>query len=143
MSSLIIKIPKKLPGNFMAIALIVAGLAATASIVIAYISLQDVKNTSQDYDSKMAKITADAGLDLGLLDYNNNHDVELAANCQDPLVSCTAPVDSTASLPVRIYLDRLGCSAAEMAAKNHWYDKIVKYEKQCKGKVVNGDKYYE
>ena len=117
--------------TILAITLVVGTLAMAGAIGIGIISMQDVKISDDLEVAEQAYRAANSGLELGMLYFNYNHDVALGTDCDNVQTNCpTIPTD-TAGLPIRIYLDRLGCSPTKLKTGS------------CDTIKVNGATHYE
>jgi hypothetical protein len=144
------RIFKKTRGNILAMTLVISGVAGVVALSMYAITSSDIKISGQKEDSLIAYQAASAGIDLGLMYYKFNNNVELSADCQNvnDSANCTEPTSST-GLPLRFYLDRLGC--VEISANNgtNIKDDIrdmsqdSRGQRRCANIAVNGTTTYE
>lgn len=130
----------KVKGNVLAITLIVGGIAGVTAISIFGIILSDSKIAGQREDSLLAYQAASAGVDLGLMYYKYNHNVQLSNNCEntnDP-ANCQDPTSSIGRA-IRLYIDRLGCADTGNNADPR---DLSPTNLQCAGIRVNGTEKY-
>ena len=136
---------KRTKGNILATTIIVGSLAGAVSLSMYAITTSDVKISSQQEDSLLAYQAASAGVDLGLMYYKFNHNVELSNQCHDvnDPANCTDPTSPkitdqpTENLPIRIFIDRLGCTAQGNGDSRDMSIKDANDKIHCAGVEVN------
>lgn len=137
-------------GNILAAAILVGGTAGAMALSMYAITSSDVKISSQKEDSLLAYQAASGGIDLGLMYYKYNHNVQLSNDCEntnDP--TCVDPTSLT-GLPIRLYLDRLGCTNKQQYDDSYDWEKDsrdmskdIRGKRRCAGVEVNGTIIYE
>ncbi len=129
----------RVKGNVLVITLIVGGIAGVTAVSIFGIILADSKIANQREDSLLAYQAASAGVDLGLMYYKYNHNVQLSDNCEDTNnpANCQDPTSSTGRA-IRFYIDRLGCTDTDNTDSRD----LSPDNLQCAGIKVNGTEKY-
>ena len=131
---------KRTKGNILATTIIVGSLAGAVSLSMYAITTSDVKISAQQEDSLLAYQAASAGVDLGLMYYKFNHNVQLSDTCENTNDPACADPTSANGLPIRFYIDRLGC--ADTGDPTDSRD-LSQNHLQCSGIKVNGTNQYE
>jgi len=129
----------RVKGNVLVITLIVGGIAGVTAVSIFGIILADSKIANQREDSLLAYQAASAGVDLGLMYYKYNHNVQLSDSCEDTNdpANCQDPT-SSAGRAIRFYIDRLGCTDTDNTDSRD----LSPDNLQCAGIKVNGTEKY-
>lgn len=133
-------------GNVLAAAIIIGGTAGAVALSMYAITSSDVKISSQKEDSLLAYQAASGGIDLALMYYKFNHNVQLSDTCEntnDP--ACVDPT-STTGLPLRIFTDRLGCADlktdGQLVKDTRDMSTTPGGKRFCAGVEVNGTNQY-
>ena len=136
---------KRIKGNILATTLIISSLAGAVALSMYAITTSDVKISGQKEDSLLAYQAASAGVDLGLMYYKFNHNVELSnqchnvndPNCIDPTSKKPTDQSKGENQPIRIFIDRLGCAITGDPTDSRDLSKDAQGKRHCAGSLTS------